>query len=91
MVARMGWQGNGFKWYGPLYKPEDEYISSIQHSPTTLTWHFDYTKDGGFHLGSPCWYVKLAHDGLYWWFLADTPQEAICIAALRVCGVEVEP
>lgn len=90
MVARMGYENIGFKWIGPLFKPEHVYLSSSQHSNRNITWHFDYTQVGGFDIGRPCWYVKMSHEGHYWWIMADTTQDAICLAALQYCGVEIE-
>lgn len=92
MVARLDSYDNiGFEWMGPLYKSKLNYFSSTQHIPgQVITGHMDYTKDGGFRLGEPCWYVKYA-DKRYWWIMTDTPQEAIIIAALRIEGVEVLP
>lgn len=80
-------------WVGPLYKSPDMYFSSSQHRPAQgiYTNHLDYTEDGGFRLDQPCWYVKLELDGQYWWIMADTPQDAIYLASLKVCGVEIEP
>lgn len=92
MVARLDSYDNiGFEWMGPIYKSKLNYMSSTQHIPgQAITGHMDYTKDGGFRLGEPCWYVKYA-DKRYWWIMTDTPQEAICIAALRIEGVEIVP
>jgi len=91
MTARMGYENPGFKWLGPIFKPEDEYISSSQHSEHNITHHFDYTRNGGFHLGCPCWYVRILNDGAYEWIMADTPIDAILLAALKACGIEIEP
>lgn len=92
MVARLDSYDNiGFEWMGPIYKSKLNYFSSAQHIPgQVITGHMDYTEDGGFRLGEPCWYVKYA-DKRYWWIMTDTPQEAIIIAALRIEGVEIVP
>lgn len=90
MVARMGWLSGDFTWDGPRFKAENRYFSASQHIPDhSLTWHFDHTQNGGFRLNEPCWYVELTHQGHDWKILADTPQEAICLAALDVEEREV--
>lgn len=89
MVARMDLEYNGFAWDGPRYKAAKHYFSSSQHIPgRVLTGHFDYTSKGGFKLDEPCWYVTFSLNGLNRWIMADTPQEAICLAALAVEAVE---
>lgn len=89
MVDRMGYQNNGFEWYGPIFKAPNTYTSSYTNDgPNNHTGHLFYTKAGGDSgtLGETCWYVRLTLDGRYWTILADTPHEAICLAALKTVG-----
>lgn len=72
MVARMGWDDLEFKWRGPIFKPEYEYLTTE-----------------GYPLSTTCWYVHVEFDGKRKFICADTPQEAICKAALKSLGVEI--
>ncbi len=46
---------------------------------------------GDYGLGGVCWFIDTEQDGLCRCFAADTPQDVICIAALVLEGIEVQP
>ena len=92
MVDRIGYGKPDFDWNGPTFKSPTTHTSSYTNDgPHNHTGHLFYTKAGGDSgtLGETCWYVFMLLDGRYWWVFADTPHEAICLAALKACGVEV--
>jgi Phage ABA sandwich domain len=62
----------------------------VEKMVTRQSYHdIDYEWSGPL-FGCPCWYVKINDGGHYSWIMADTAQDAICIASLRAVGIEVE-
>jgi len=50
----------------------------------------DYLTSEGFPLGTTCWYVYIEKAGYREWVCADSAPRAICLAALKALGVEVD-
>jgi len=74
MVGRMGWENPSFSWGGPSFKPPHRYMSS----------NTDYG------LGTTCWYVRVTCRDHLRTVCADTPDLAVCRAALFVAETERE-
>lgn len=49
-----------------------------------------YLTSEGYPLGTTCWYVYIRANDLIEFVCAQTPQDAICLASLKVVGIEVE-
>ena len=49
-----------------------------------------YLTQEGYPLGTTCWFVRLESDGYIQNICADTPEHAICLAALKAVGWEGE-
>lgn len=47
-----------------------------------------YLTQEGYPLGTTCWYVIIEIDGRRDFVCASTPEHAICLAALKVVGME---
>lgn len=46
MVGRMGYANPGFGWTGPLYKPENQYLTNEGYPLGTTCWYVMVIKDG---------------------------------------------
>lgn len=45
-----------------------------------------YLTSEGYPLGTTCWYILLECNGIHYTVCAKTPQNAICMAALKACA-----
>lgn len=77
-------------WIGPTYKAASRMHLLLLHRMQDLTIR-NYTRDdygfNGWSMDASCWHVETEYEEHPRLFLADTPQEAICLAALA-CGLE---
>ena len=73
-----------------LAKQEQEYYTQgFEWDGPRFKPSHHYLTHEGYPLGTTCWYVRLAQDGLISFMCGETPMEAICLAALRSVGIGV--
>lgn len=68
---------------------EEHYSNGFEWQGPQFKPSHHYLTNEGYPLGTTCWYVYLCVDHRCRFVCAATPQEAVCLAALKAVGVEV--